>query len=93
MKKRERVLNKGSFFLIIESLYSIAILSSPIMKGVNYTTILLIILTLALIVLALNLIGAIFTGAAYIIDYIEVIALIVGIVFIVRHFINKKKNQ
>ena len=55
--------------------------------------ILLIILTLALIVLALNLIGAIFTGAAYIIDYIEVIALIVGIVFIVRHFINKKKNQ
>ena len=55
--------------------------------------ILLIILTLALIVLALNLIGAIFTGAAYIIDYIEVIALIVGIVFIVRHFINKKKDQ
>ena len=55
--------------------------------------ILLIILTLALIVLALNLIGAIFTGAAYIIDYIEVIALIVGIVFIVRHFVNKKKNQ
>ena len=91
--KKERVLNKGSFFLIMESLYSIAIFSPPIMKGVNYTMILLIILTLALIVLALNLIGAIFTGAAYIIDYIEVIALIVGIVFIVRHFVNKKKNQ